>query len=283
MSADLRRAVLAAAVLDDQPVEVDPAAGDEPVAGGVVVAGTRRVVRLTWEDVSVALGPWRSAPSHPVTRARLDAMITAAVRLADAGPAGLAAALVVHGEVPGSPRFPGQEWAWDRRGGSALTAGWGIVTAGNVLSVPLPPAPGLVAAIARARRHRRRAGAELDGLGASLVERLDRDRREGRDLVLRPMGHADVPTLLLCRTVREWIANLDGTGLGTVAVPTRVRGWVDIRRIDPPYVAAAHAATDALDAASPVPFLVTADRVSLPSSSLPRLGRPDPVADAYRS
>jgi hypothetical protein len=286
VSADLRRAVLAAAVLDDLPVAVDPAAGDDLRAGAVVVTDpqTGRATRLTWEDTAMAVGAWRSAPSHPVTRARLAAVVAAAVRLAGDGPGAFASALVLHAEVPGSPRFPGAGWAWDRRPGSGgPAAGWGIVVDDGELSLPLPPAPGLVAAIARARRHRRRAEADLAALGASLVERLDRDRREGRDLVLRPMGPADVPTLLMSRTVREWVAGLDGTGLGTVAVPTRLRGWVDVRRIDPPYVAAAHAATDALDAASPVPFLVTADGVSIPSGSVPRIGRPDAVADSYRS
>lgn len=282
MSADLRRAVLAAAVLDDRPVAVDPGAGDDRAAGAVVVTDpvSGRDVRLTWEDASVAVGPWRSAPSHPVTRARLAALVAGAVRLARAGPDGLASALVVHSEVPGSPRFPGPEWAWPSPGVSALAAGWGIVTDEDAISLPLPPSPGLVAAIAQARRHRRRAEADLDDLGASLVERLDRDRREGRDIVLRPMGPADVPTLLMSRTVREWVAGLDGTGLGTVAVPTRRRGWVDVRRIDPPYVAAVHAATDPLEAACPVPLLVTADDITAPGGPLPRRGRPDPLEDA---
>lgn len=281
MSADLRRAVLAAAVLDDLPVAVDPAVGDAPDSAAVVVTGrTGAEATLTWEDVAVSVGPWRSAPSHAVTRARLAAVVTAALHLADSGPSGLTTALVAHAEVSGSPRFPGPGWAWDPAGTSPLVTGWGVVTTEGGLSVPLPPVPGLLAALAGARRHRRRAGAALGSLGVSLVERLDRDRREGRDLVLRPMGAADVPTLLLSRTVREWVAGLDGTGLGTVAVPTRLRGWVDIRRIDPPYVAAAHAATDPMDAASPVPLLVTADGVSRPGGTFPRRGRPDPLEDA---
>lgn len=282
MSADLRRAVLAAAVLDDQAVAVDPAAGDAPEAAAVVVTDpvSGRDTRLTWEDVAVTLGPWRSAPSHPVTRARLGAVVAGALRLADAGPAGLASALVVHAEVPGSPRFPGAGWAWDPPGSSALVAGWGIVVAEDEMSLPLPPAPAIIAAVARARRHRRRAEADLEDLGVSLVERLDRDHREGRDIVLRPMGPADVPTLLLSRAVRQWVAGLDGTGLGAMAVPTRLRGWVDVRRIDPPYVAAVHAASDPLEAASPVPLLVTADEITAPGGPLPRRGRPDPLEDA---
>lgn len=267
MAADLRRVVLAASVLDDLPVSVDPAAGDATDAPAVTASDppSGRQARLTWDDVAVAVGAWRAEPTHPVTRGRVSALVTAAGLLAAGGPGALSAAARAHVEVSGSPRSCGPGWSLGGFGDGPLGVGWGVVTpTTGHLTWPLPPAPTLAAALSAAAPDLAAAAREVDRLGAAMVERLERDRREGRDLVLRPMGAADVPTLLLSGELRRWLADLDGTGLGTLAVPTRHRGWTDIRRIDPPYIAAAHAATDAVDAACPVPLLVTAETVSTP-------------------
>jgi hypothetical protein len=48
-----------------------------------------------------------------------------------------------------------------------------------------------------------------------------------------------------------------------VAVPMRSRGWFDLARIDPPFVAAAWTATAAPQRGLPRPALVTADEVCL--------------------
>ncbi|MGF1647675.1 MAG: hypothetical protein ACFCVF_12255 [Kineosporiaceae bacterium] len=264
MAADLRRAVLAAAVIDDLPVTVDPTAGDAPDAPAVTVtdASSGAVSRLTWEDVAVTVGPWRAEPAHPVARGRVAALVVAAGLIAADGPPALARAVRAHVEVAGSPRSCGAGWSLDGLGDGPLAVGWGLVTPSTGhLTWPLPTAPTLATAVRAGEPDLAGATREIDRLGTALAERLDRDHREGRDLVLRPMGPADVPTLLLSRTLRHWLAGHDGTGLGTVAVPTRHRGWTDLRRIDPPYVAAAHAATDAVDAACPVPLLVTLDGV----------------------
>jgi hypothetical protein len=285
MTAELRRTVLAAAVVDDLPVTVDPAAGDAPDAPAVVVTDPEsgRSTRLTWEDMAAAVGAWRTEPTHPVTRGRVSALVSAALLTAAGGPGALAAAVRAHVEVAGSPRSCGAGWALDGLGDGPLAVGWGVVTPSvGPLTWPLPAAPTLVAALRAGGPDLAEAVREVDRLGAALAGRLERDRREGRDLVLRPMGAADVPTLLLSPTLRRWIAGRDGTGLGTLAVPTRHRGWTDIRRIDPPYVAAAHAATDAVDAACPVPLLVTADEVLGPRTGDGTVGPGHPSGDQFR-
>ncbi|MGF1661388.1 MAG: hypothetical protein ACFCVG_02780 [Kineosporiaceae bacterium] len=285
MAADLRRTVLAAAVVDDLPVSVDPAAGDAPEAPAVVVTdpASDRSALLTWEDVAVAVGAWRAEPTHPVTRGRVSALVTGAGLVAAAGAPALAAAVRAHVEVAGSPRSCGPGWSLRGLGAGPLAVGWGVVAppTGH-LTWPLPMAPTIVSALSECEPDLPAAVGEVERLGGALVERLERDRREGRDLVLRPMGWADVPTLLLSPTLRRWLADRDGTGLGTLAVPTRRRGWTDIRRIDPPYVAAAHAATDAVDAACPVPLLVTADGVVGPRTGDRTVAPGHPSGDRFR-
>jgi hypothetical protein len=106
-------------------------------------------------------------------------------------------------------------------------------------------------------------------MGRLAVERLRRDeqgaRRRGSgaadQLVLRPVGGVDVPTLLATHVVRRHLARSDGSGLRAVAAPMRSRGWYDLARIDPAFVQAAWAATDEVDRGLPRPVLVTADEV----------------------
>lgn len=140
---------------------------------------------------------------------------------------------------------------------------------------PVPLWPDVAAAVgldvevawAAAAEHR-------DRMGGLAVARLVRDRRlhRGRPggaagapgspgLVLRPVGGCDVPTLLSAPVLRDHLAQEDGTGLRTVAVPSRTRGWTDLARIDPAFAGAAWSATEVGRRAFSRPLLVTRDEV----------------------
>jgi hypothetical protein len=80
--------------------------------------------------------------------------------------------------------------------------------------------------------------------------------------VLRPVGGCDVLTLLGTRPLRAALAGGDGSGMRAVAVPTRQRGWFDLRRVDPAFVGAAWAATTEADRGLSSALLVTRDEVA---------------------
>ena len=73
----------------------------------------------------------------------------------------------------------------------------------------------------------------------------------------------------------------DGSGMRAVAVPSRSRGWYDLRRVDTAYVAAVWTATEEVCRGVPRPLLVTRDEVSLPRTGGDPVGQsldrtPDP-------
>jgi hypothetical protein len=103
-------------------------------------------------------------------------------------------------------------------------------------------------------------------MGALAVERLARDGRR-RQAVIRPVGGCDVLTLLTSRDLRRYLATEDGSGMRAVAAPMRSRGWYDLARVDPTFVAAAWAATDESERGVRRPLLVTADEVALAGRS----------------
>ncbi|MGJ7442124.1 hypothetical protein [Aquipuribacter sp. MA13-6] len=262
--AELRRAVLAMAVLDE--VDLDPRDdGVDLAAGG----------SLTWEDVACAVGPWAVLPDHPVTRRRLRLAAEVVGVVALGGADALLAACHAHGEpVEVAAMACGDGWVRERVPGGVLGLGLGVSDLGAVAGPhPLPPLPGLDGAL-RARLDARWAEArqDLERLGGLVQERLRRDQREGRPLVLRPMGTADVVTLLGSRRLRTALAQGDGTGMRAVAVPVRDRGWFDLGRIDPAYVGAAWTASEPLERAFDRPVLVTADEVAAPVASGDVLG-----------
>lgn len=264
--AALRQAVLALAVLD----EVDL----QPRDDGVVLAagGT-----LGWDDVACALGPWAVRPDHPVTRRRLRLAAAVVGVVALGGADELLDACHAHGEPVGSTATDGDGgWGWGRERvpGGALVLGLGVSNLGGVVGPsPLPSLPRLHGPL-QARLDARwvQVRQDLERLGGLLQERLLRDQREGRPLVLRPMGRADVVTLLGSTALRTALARGDGTGMRAVAVPVRSRGWFDLARIDPAYVGAAWIASEPPDRAFDRPLLVTADAVTAPVRSGDVLG-----------
>jgi hypothetical protein len=98
-------------------------------------------------------------------------------------------------------------------------------------------------------------------MGELARRRLRRDRATE----IRPVGGCDALTLLASRTLRTALAGADGTGLQTVAVPRRVRGWTDLRRVDPAFLASVWLLTDDTERGVDRPLLVTRDEVALPA------------------
>ncbi len=255
---ELRRVVLALAVMED--VDLTPRDdGVELAAGG----------RLGWDDVAAAVGSWAALPDHPVTRLRLRLAAEVVGVLAVGGVDALLAACHAHGEPTDRAAMAcGPGWVRERVGGS-LVLGLGVSDLAGVQGPhPLPPLPGLAPEV-RARLDARWAEVrqDLERLGGLVEARVDRDRAEGRPLVLRPTGTADVVTLLGSRRLRTALASEDGTGMRAVAVPVRDRGWFDLARIDPAYVRVAWTASDPLERAFDTPVLVTADAVDAPAAS----------------
>jgi hypothetical protein len=105
-------------------------------------------------------------------------------------------------------------------------------------------------ATARAERH-------LTDMATLASERVRRDTTS----VLRPLGDADVLTLLASRELR--IALVDGHGMRTAAVPVRNRGWLDLGRIDPAFALTAAELTEPDERGFSRPVLVTRDEVAL--------------------
>jgi hypothetical protein len=88
-------------------------------------------------------------------------------------------------------------------------------------------------------------------------ERLQRDPTA----VLRPLGDADVLTLLASRAFRA--ALVDGQGMRSAAIPMRTRGWLDLGRIDPAFAVSAALLTEPDERGFARPVLVTIDEVAM--------------------
>jgi hypothetical protein len=189
--------------------------------------------------------------------------------LAVGGTDALLGACHAHGEpVDTAAMACGPGWVRERVGGS-LVLGLGVSDLAGIQGPhPLPPLPSLDRGVqARLGTRWTEVRRDLERLGGLVEARLARDAAEGRPLVLRPTGTADVVTLLGSRRLRGALASGDGTGMRAVAVPVRDRGWFDLARIDPAYVRAAWSASDPLDRAFDTPLLVTVDAVDAPVAS----------------
>lgn len=240
---ELRRCALGVAVLHGVDLE--------PAAAGLRLTGAAGLL-IGWPEVVAALG--EAAPQGRDARHRLAAHLRARLALAAGRPVRPYAVPV------DSATHPGPGWTRFRVLGGALEVGLGVAgldPSRPECLAPLPPAAaagaGLDAAAAwvPARRY-------LAEMGALAVARLGRDP----DAPLRPMGDCDVLTLLAEPRLRATLAAGAG-GLRTAAVPMRERGWLDLRRIDPTFAAAAAAATEPERRGFSRPVLLTADEVVL--------------------
>jgi hypothetical protein len=265
---ELRRGVLAVSVLQDVDVE--------PAAQGVRLPG-EPPVWVSWTECRRAL-----AGHHPETdagRTRLAAWLLASRWAADAGPDRLRAALRPVGLPVDHLLHPGLGWVCERVLGDALDLGLGAVglDPADPDRVVLLPTDVLDASGIDPASAWTVAARELDRLGALAADRL---RIDGHG-VLRPLGDADVVTLLGSRRLRAALAAGAG-GMAAVVAPMRRRGWTRIALVDPAFGPAAAAATDLVDRGFVRPLLLTADEVTL----VPEGGRPqeivlrDPAVDA---
>lgn len=239
-------AVLAASVTRDIDLNLGSA--------GVILHGQPEV-RVTWRECRKAIAG--AEPESETGRDRLAHWLLVRRWLADHSPADLAARARPYGVATDSPMHPGEGWARRRVLGGALDLGIGFLgldpdAPETVQPVPsealdragIDPTPWWPAALVY-----------LERMGEAAADRLQRDP------TLRPMGNCDVVTLLGSRTLRAAIAA--PYGMSAVAVPTRHRGWIDLSRVDPAFVATAARITRAEDRGFLRPLLVTREEILL--------------------
>jgi hypothetical protein len=257
-TAALRRCVLAVSVLGDLDVE--------PHATGVILTGIPAFF-LDWSQVASVVAGWD--PESDPARYRLERALRMAAAILGLGARPepiLAGAARVVALPPGHLDHPGPGWVQERLPGGALDLGIGIrrLLGDPDAVTPLPPTVAAGCGLdppdwwSDAMHHLERMG----GLAAVALAR-EGPGGAGRRAVLRPVGGCDVLSLLASRALRTHLAAGDGSGMRAVAAPMRSRGWFDLARIDPAFVAAAWTATGEAERGVRRPLLVTADEVAL--------------------
>jgi hypothetical protein len=242
----LRQAVLMAAVLDD--VDVTPA--DD----GIVLDGMPPLA-LPWALLVEAMAG--VDPVSSAGRAHLVAWLTLVRSLADLPHDHIVDRLRPVGLPPVHSLHPGAAWVRERVPGGLLDLGFGVtaIDAADPDAV-LVLLPGALEAIGlEPARHWAAMKAYLERMGEVAALRLDRDP----ELPLRPMGDADVVTLLGSRALRSALAQADGVGMRGLAAPMRSRGWTDPDHVDSAFALAALAATSDVEQGLPCAVLVTDD------------------------
>ena len=245
----LKRALFAVTVVG----EVDLVPTDD----GVVLPGSP-VVLASWEHCRAALG------SLPATHAVAPEVLTRWLRLtrlvADTPELVLADGARVVGLPRGHALHPGPDWVVERVHGEALDLGVGIrgLDATDGERVVLVPPSAWAAAGLDPHRWWRAAVDRLEEMGGLAIARM----RRSPDPVLRPMGDADVVTLLGSRVFRAAVAGEEG-GMAAVAVPMRRRGWLRLSLLDPAFAPAAALASEPVDRGFARAVLVTAEEVAL--------------------
>jgi hypothetical protein len=253
-SVNLRRCVLAVSVLTDLDVEPSPE--------GVILPGPRSAC-VSWTAIATSVGD--QAPESPRARHRVEILLRLHRLVAelgtDAAPTLHAASRLI--AVPHDHwHHLGSDWAMQPLAGGALELGIGVYGLLGELDRVLPMPPSVLAAAGvdpaawwdRLREHAER-------MGALAAARLGRDGVSG---VIRPVGGCDVLALLSSRSLRRHLADGDGTGMRSLAAPTRRRGWYDLHSVDPAFVLAAWSLTDEPERGLSVPLLITADEVCTP-------------------
>lgn len=258
--AAVRRCALAASLVHD----IEAVCGDE----GVRVGGDHGPV-LPWEALAPHAMP---DPESKAARERMARILSAAAAmddlLAEGGWSLLETRLRLVALPAAHVEHPGPAWSRGRVHGGVLELGLGVQGLLGDLD-RTNPLPRVVADIWGRRMGRvlddawPRCLAHAERMGELAIARLAREEhpRHGSG-VLHPVGGCDVLTLLATASLRRYLANGDGTGMRAVAVPIRDRGWFDLARIDPAFVAAAWMATDEPDRGLSRAALVTADEVA---------------------
>lgn len=246
-SVELRRLALAVSVLDD----IDIVPFDE----GLLLTGDT-VIEVSWLELRRALAG--ADPDDDLGRARIRAWLRGRRIASDVHPDHLRGQARPVGLPIEHPMHPGLDWVRHRVLGGALDLGFGFVgVGGDPDEVVLIPQGALDAAGVDPGPWWPVARDYLERMGALAAERFVDSP------VLRPIGDCDVVTLLGSQALRSALCAADGTGLRAAAVPMRVRGWLDLSRIDPAFTLAAAAATAAEDRGFSRPVLLTVDEVTL--------------------
>jgi hypothetical protein len=252
----LRQCVLAVSVLGDLDIV--------PMDTGVLLPGRRGVV-VEWSAIAAAVAGHQ--PNDLIARRRVENLLRLhrlAIDLGADAPQHFHAASRVVALPEGHGEHPGSGWTQETLRGGALELGIGVHGLLGELDRAAPVPPSVMRALGvspdrwwpRLREH-------ADRMGALSAARLSRDGDSG---VIRPVGGCDVLALLSSRTLRRHISDADGSGMRSLAVPTRRRGWYDASRVDPAFVQAAWSLTDEQERGLPAPVLVTADDVTIPFS-----------------
>jgi hypothetical protein len=245
----MRRCALAVSVLDDVDLR--------PHATGVSLCGVRPV-RVTWPELRRALAG--ADPESDQGRHRVANWLRVRRWLADRHLEEIGERVRPYAVYVEDPDHPGLDWVRVRVLGDTVDVGLGLVGVDPTDPDRVVPLPQKVAEL---------AGLEpaldtwwpsqlvyLERMGELAVERLQRDP----STTIKPMGDCDVLTLLASRTFRgALVAAHDG--MRAVAVPTRSRGWLELRAIDPAFALVAAHLADARERALPRPALVTRDEV----------------------
>ena len=243
----LRRCVFAVSVMHD----VDLLPGDD----GVELPGTP-AVRVSWDELRSAVGDHDPATAEAQEQVRN--WLARRRWIADRPHAELRELVRPVGLPVGHSSHPGADWPRDRVLGDALDLGIGMVGLDpahpdDVVVMPTPLLLGVGADPSLwwydARRY-------LDRMAALAVTRWQRSPSE----VIRPMGDCDVVTLVGSAAFRGALCRESG-GMRAIVVPMRIRGWVDLARIDPAFAIAAAAASEPAERGFERGLLITADEV----------------------
>jgi hypothetical protein len=156
---------------------------------------------------------------------------------------------------------PGADWVREHVPGGALDLGLGLLGLDHESPETVVPVAESVFCD---------AGLYPDGWWPAAREQLDQmadlaaQRRQRDDAAaLRPMGDADVVTLLGARALRAQLAAEQPDGLATAVVPLRNRGWAPATRVDPAFGPAVASIADEVDRGFSRPLLVTAEELVL--------------------
>jgi hypothetical protein len=279
----LRRAVLAVTLTEPGAV------GDlETRERGLLLEGTadRDALEIPWGELVLAGGDPGGVLADGVVQRRVGRWLRLRLSLherlcldgVDAGRAWVVSrtrprALPVEHDL-----HPGPSWPQRTVLGGALDYGLalrGVDDDGrpDPEAVGLMPAGLLLASGIDVQDAGSRADRYLTDMAALAADRLRRDPTA----TLRPLGDADVLTLLASRTLRR--ALVDGQGMRSAAIPSRTRGWLDLGRLDPAFAVTAAQLTEPDERGFCRPVLITADEVVLvkPGGDAVRQSLADPA------
>lgn len=234
---------------------------------GVSVPGLHTCL-ITWGELALAVANNNSVEDQRervYEQIRLHSLVMSLGENANA-------ALRTHARLMALPishaLIPGPDWAKESVPGDVLVRGIGISGALDDPETVLPLPAGLA----------RRAGLAIDDwwpaisahaedMASLMMTRLRRDRmKDPKARTLRPIGGVDVLGLISTNRLRRLLVAEDGSGMRTVCIPSRTRGWLDHNRIDNAYVEIAQGEDKAGNQGLSRPIFISNTSVTLPQT-----------------